>query len=313
MPDDLGAQRRLAARVRARRGVVRRLAEVRGLVGDFHAPHRDLRLRTRDGVGVAASYLPGPREDAPAVLLAHGFAAHRRKPSYAYLADVLSGFAHVLSLDLRGHGASGGASSFGDLERHDVAAGMAWLRDGGCRFVVAVGASMGGTSVLHALADGARADAAVLVSAPAWVGRTDTPPLRQLDRVWRSPWRRGALRAVGGVRLVPPRAWQPFDHPEDLARQVHSPLLVVHGDDDHYFSPDHARALAAAAGGSRRLWHLEDFGHAEDGFVPAFAIALGKAIEHAARTGAFPDFDTVAAPPPQDDAVRDRNGWAPRA
>ena len=136
-----------------RRGPLRRFLEVRGVVGGHAVDHVQARLRAEDGTRLAGSYLPGSGGEA-AVLLAHGFAANRRKPAYARLADGLASRLPVLSLDLRGHGGSAGWCTLGDREAMDVDAGVAWLRSMGHRVVIAVGLSMGGTAVLHAASGG---------------------------------------------------------------------------------------------------------------------------------------------------------------
>ncbi len=282
-------QRGVALARYKRRGTIRRLLEVRGAVGGHRAPHHEVDLTAADGTRVRASWLPGPGGEAPAVVIAHGFAAHRRKPSYALLADCLSGFAHVLSLDLRGHGSSAGSCTFGDLEALDVAAGVSWLRAAGHRRIVTIGASMGAASVLHALADGIAVEATVTVSAQAELGSTETPPLRRLDRIWRSDWRRFAMRVLTGVRVVPPSAWSPYPHPRDLARKIEMPWLIVHGRDDHFFPLGHAKTLHECSAGDATLWVEDRFGHAEEGFTPAFSIALGGAIREVLTSGRFPE------------------------
>lgn len=281
---------------RPRRGSLTRFLEVRGVLGGHAVPHSGVRLRSVDGVRLAASYLPGPAAAAPAVVLAHGFAASGAKPAYALLADRLAGFAHVLALDLRGHGRSGGASTLGDREALDVAAGVAWLRAFGHDWVAAMGLSMGATAVLHACwqagrqGAGAAADAAVLVSAPAWFrDEPETLAMRRLKSAWETPWKRHAMRMALGVRLVAPATWSSPPQPVELVRAVGAPLLVVHGEDDAYFPPTDGQALAAAAPPPAALW-LEPagFGHAEDGLRPDFVDDVGRAILVARRDGAFP-------------------------
>jgi pimeloyl-ACP methyl ester carboxylesterase len=280
-----------------RRGPVRRFLEARGVVGGHVAPHVETRLLARDGTRLSGTYLPGPGPAGPAVLLAHGFAAHRKKPAYAYLADGLAQTMAVLSLDLRGHGASGGVSTFGDREALDVAAGLAWLRRYGHPWVAMVGLSMGGTSVLHAGAAGAEADAVVAVSAPArFRDEHDSEAMRRLAAVWATPWKRHGLRALLKVRVVHPAAWRTPGHPEDLVASLTSPLLVVHGEDDGYFPVDDGEALVRAAGGPATLWREPaGFGHAEDGVTAGFVSALAAALETVRDTGAFPARGEVGA------------------
>ena len=52
--------------------------------------------------------------------------------------------------------------------------------------------------------------------------------------------------------------------PAEAAAQISPvPLLIVHGEKDHYFPPEHARQLYVAAGEPKELWLMPDMGHAE--------------------------------------------------
>lgn len=273
-----------------RRGPLRRLLEVRGVVGGPSRPHQRVDLVANDGTAIAANHIDPPRAGAPSAVLAHGFAARADKPAYARLADGLAARFGVLSLDLRGHGRSAGECTFGDDEAHDIVAAVRWIRETSGGPVVLVGVSMGGTAVLHALARGLEVEAAALISTPALFGRTSAPPLAQLDGLWRSAWKRRALAVATGVRLRGPEHWNGLDHPVDLAARTDVPLLVVHGEDDHFFPPTDAEALAGAAGGPATLWREPaGFGHAEDGLTPEFCRALGRALEVAVIDGRAPD------------------------
>jgi fermentation-respiration switch protein FrsA (DUF1100 family) len=42
-----------------------------------------------------------------------------------------------------------------------------------------------------------------------------------------------------------------------------APLLIVHGDQDVYFPPEHGQQLYDAAREPKELWLLPGFGHAE--------------------------------------------------
>ena len=286
------------------RGPLRRYLEARGVVGRIDRPHVTARLVTSDGVALEGSYLSGPGSGEMAVLLVHGFAANRRKPAYARLAGALADEAPVLTIDLRGHGGSGGACTLGDREARDVEAALQWLRGVGHDRVVAVGVSMGATAVVHAVSrgSGSGGDGAesrprdlelagvVTVSAPAWFrDPPDTLPLQRLHGVWTSPVRRRALRMGLGVHLDGPAAWTSPPHPVEMLERVRVPYLAVHGHDDPYFPASDAAALVAAAGDRAVRW-LEPvgFGHAEDGFTPVFNRRLGDAIATWWMTGSFP-------------------------
>ncbi len=268
----------------------RRFGEARGWIGGFAGATVTARLRAVDGTPLVGSLLPGPAVDRAAVLLAHGFGANRRKPAYARLAEGLARTAPVLSLDLRGHGGSGGASTFGEREHADVAAGIRWLEGSGYDRVVLVGLSMGATAVLRAAVDAPTVAGLVLISAPARFRDPAPPgPLRRLERLWHRPVRRAALAAVLGVRLAPPSAWATSATPVDLAARLRCALLVVHGQDDDYFPPSDADELHAAAGGPSELWQEPTgFGHAEDGLDRATIDRLTRAVAGVLVDGRFP-------------------------
>lgn len=132
----------------------RRLAHCWGIgVPGVTGASVEVTVTTRDCVRLAATYLPGPStggRPSPAAVVAHGFLGHRHKPAYALLAEALACRVAVLTVDLRGHGGSGGRSTLGALEILDLAAGAAWLRGRGHPWVCGIGASMGGTAVLRA-------------------------------------------------------------------------------------------------------------------------------------------------------------------
>ncbi len=251
-------------------------------------------------------------------MVAHGFLGHRAKPAYALLAEALARRLAVLTVDLRGHGRSGGRSTLGALEVLDVAACAAWLRARGHPWVCAIGASMGGAAVLRAagLPPHGRFDAVCAVSAPAAWGLSETPSTRALTRVLVSGPHRLATAVVGHVRIAsgswvvdsdPPRAGsatEPVGNPgrvdaaaphgwlgpaapvDVVAAIAPTPLLVVHGVDDHVVDVGQASLLVRAAGAGVTGW-LEPagFGHAEDGLRPAFAGRLADAVVACARAG----------------------------
>ena len=291
------------------RGSLRRWLHARGVVPGFSLPTEDVRLRTRDGVELAATYLAGPRQrSAPAVVLLHGFGGHRTKPAYALLAERLSTVAAVLAIDLRGHGASGGFSTLGLAETLDVTAAAAWLRRRGYEWVGLVGVSMGATAALRAagVAPPGAYDAVCSVSAVARWGLRDTPAMRHLTKAVTIAAYRQFYRAVLGVRIAA-RGWPdtsphadtrqwPVQPVDAVGRIAPTPLLLVHGIDDHYFGPEQAKTLYDHANEPVQLWlEPHGFGHAEDGFTRAFCDRLAAAVVAVHHTGLWPGSGQIGA------------------
>src|SRR5438876_160050 len=102
-----------------------------------------------------------------AVVLIHGFSATAEHLHVGGLATLFHERSlDVISYDARGHGGSGGESTLGDLEQHDVAAAVDVARVRADR-VVLVAASMGAIGALrHAVTDPTLAGV-VSVSCPA--------------------------------------------------------------------------------------------------------------------------------------------------
>ena len=64
---------------------------------------------------------------------------------------------------------------------------------------------------------------------------------------------------------ISPEGWTlvPVPPAEAAAQISPVPLLIVHGDKDHYFPPEHARQLYGAAREPKDLWLIPGMGHAE--------------------------------------------------
>lgn len=235
-------------------------------------------LRTVDGETISAGWAAGRPGATPglAFVLAHGFTGSWREPRVQAVQAHLSRFGDVLSVDQRGHGQSTGACTVGMDEVLDVDAAVGYLRTHtGARSIVTVGFSMGGSVVLRhgALAPGSvhtpehRPDAVVSVSAPGFWFYRGTKVMRLVHRLIENPAGRVVLRSRG-VRMTStpwpdPPPWSPE---ESVRRMGDFPLLIVHGDVDHYFPVEHARVLERAAEQARNS-------QAEVIIVPGFAHA----------------------------------------
>jgi len=227
---------------------------------------RTLSLYTADGLTLTAdAWLPAAEAPASAVVLAHGFTAHRRDPSVMAMAHDLRDAGHAVVVpDMRGHGQSDGLCSLGDREGLDVAAAATAARDLAPR-VVLVGASLGAIAVLRHGVDDPGLAGVVTVSSPAqWKLRSPRAACAAVLT------RTGAGRRLArrlGARLDP--TWRRSEPPDALAARLAVPLAVVHGTGDRFMPTSEAEILHASRGadatvprGRRRLDLVPDMGHA---------------------------------------------------
>jgi fermentation-respiration switch protein FrsA (DUF1100 family) len=261
-------------------------------------------LRTEDGVAIDAWHDPGPSaiRHSVGVVVAHGFTGSWRRPALRRIARRLASDGGVISFDLRGHGRSGGHSTVGDLEVLDLDAAVRWARTLGYARIATVGFSMGATvAVRHAALSGG-VDAVAAVSGPSrWYYR-GTVPMRRVH--WAVERRLGRLVSRVALRTrIASAGWDPVPEPPYLVagRIAPVPLLVVHGDADHYIPVEHAEQLFAAAREPKELWIEPGFGHAENAMSDELADRLAGWLSRA--TALPPPGPEVPLPRPPASAV----------
>ena len=226
--------------------------------GNRSLPFEAVALRSRDGIDLAAWFLPGGPE---AVVVAHGHGG-----SKATMLDhaeflVRQGGYSVLLLDFRNSGESQQAvSTLGYHEWQDISAAVGYLserpeiRPGR---IAVLGVSLGAVSAIM-LGETAHQVRAVVAdsgfaTAESLVGRFDRwfrlpswpfsflVPLAVQMRVGLSPADVAPVRRVAG--LAP------------------TALFVIHGEDDTGIPAEDARRLFAAAGEPKELWIVPGAGH----------------------------------------------------
>jgi len=239
----------------------------------YRVPAEPFLAATEDRVRLAGHRLGN---GATALVFCHGFLGWHRKARLVPFQEQLAAHFTVYAFDFRGHGASGGKSTFGVDEAKDIATVVGLARREGHERVVTLGGSMGGIAVIRHAALVGGVDGVVSVSAPArWEGH-DSEAVRRMVWLTATPAGRWLLRA-GGVRIAP--TWQRADDPAELVERIApTPLLIVHGRDDHYFNEENAWLLYRRAREPKRLLLASRFGHAEDGYSHAFADRVAREV-----------------------------------
>jgi dipeptidyl aminopeptidase/acylaminoacyl peptidase len=235
----------------------------------------DVTIEAPDGVRLAGWLASRP--GAPAVILLHGYPAE--KADLLPLAAALHRRFTVLLLDFRYFGASGGAATtLGHRERRDVGRAVEWLGRRDLGPIGIFGFSLGGAVALLTAADEPRVRAVVAYAPFAdlrvlgreayrhtWLLRY---PLVALMRLW--------SRLAFGADITRPS-------PEQAARQLTIPVLIVHGRDDDQVPVGHAERLRVALAANPRAI-VEVTGPGRHGAVDErfdqrvsdfFAVALG--------------------------------------
>jgi pimeloyl-ACP methyl ester carboxylesterase len=231
---------------------------------------------TIDGVRLRGHRVGEPRTGMPALVFCHGFLGWHRKARLVKFQEELAGSFSVYAFDFRGHGGSSGNCEFGAKEHLDVDA-VVWLaRREGAERVVTLGGSMGGIAVIRHAALLGGVDTVVTVSTPAlWDGH-ESSAVRRLARLTGTPSGRWILRALG---VSPAPAWRRVESPAELVGAISPiPLVIIHGRDDHFFDEEQAWTLYREARMPKRLLLGSRFGHAEDGYTPAFARQVIDAV-----------------------------------
>jgi pimeloyl-ACP methyl ester carboxylesterase len=185
----------------------------------------------------------------------------------------------VIVYDARGHGASEGSSTLGDLEEHDVAAAVRCAEERTDRIVV-VGASMGAIAALR-FASRPRPSIAgvVALSCPARWSLPFTVRGIAAALLTRTPPGRALASRVMRVRIS--GAWNQPAPPHELIAQVSAPVAVIHGTHDSFIPPTSAHELYEHAPDPRSLLIVDEMGHA---FSDAAVEPVCDAVEWALAT-----------------------------
>lgn len=276
MPERRRIHRRWRGRHPALRWAIQHVTlRARGERDAYAVPHTMFWADASDGVRIAGTRL-GEDPDT-AIVLAHGFMGYRTKRPWRVLAEGLAERFTVFTFDLRGHGQSAGACTGGEAEMLDVQAVVAHARARGFRRVVTVGGSLGGIAVILEAGTFNDTDGVVAISTPALWGASESKAVRRMTWVFTTPTGRALARRIMGTRIE--MQWGDPAPPAEVIGKIDAPVLIVHGQDDHFFPPADAELLYERASEPKKLLLLPSFGHAEDGFTAAFAATLSDEID----------------------------------
>jgi dipeptidyl aminopeptidase/acylaminoacyl peptidase len=226
-------------------------------LGPLNRPHQDVSFTTVDGVDISGWYIAGTRPEA--IILVHGVHANR-----GYLipqAEILAGAGyHVLLIDLRGHGTSGGRlMTYGYREAWDVQAGVDYLLAlPEVDRVGALGHSLGGAAVVRAAANDERIRAIVVQSSYSSLSLAIDESFQNFSVFPKEPF---ASLFITLAEIIVGAQVSNVDSARDLATMTPRPVLIIHSVDDNLFPPHHAKTMFQAAQEPKKLWIVTGLGH----------------------------------------------------
>lgn len=228
----------------------------------FAAATEEVCFTSTDGVSLAGWFIPAPEAHGPTIVLLPGYNQGRAGllPHAGYLHDA---GCHVLIVDFRGTGRSGGAAfTFGMKEARDVQGAVSYLLsrpDVDPAQIGLLGLSYGAAIGLLAMAEDRRIRAMAAESAFASLTGMIQLNFRRYSRLPRFPFAYLIVfvmehRLGGSVAAVNPR--------QAVAAIGGRPLLFIDDMLDRLIPPGSAQRLYDAALGPRELWVVPDAGHA---------------------------------------------------
>ena len=227
---------------------------------DVGLGHREVSLRSADGLRLAAWWIPGD-DPSRAVVLVPGLGGDKSDGHVLETAAVYARAGYgVLMIDLRAQGRSEGERvTMGNEEVRDVQGALSWLKEQGFSpgEVVLHGFSLGGATVLRA-APGTGVAAVVEESAYAdlpLILRQQLPEASGLP-----PFFTPGIFLMGKLVLgIDPRAVRPAEDAGELCEEG-TPLLIIHSKDDRTVPFEHAERIKDTCPDAT-LWSIEGYGH----------------------------------------------------
>ena len=231
------------------------LAEV--LFREYVKPHRSFTATTDDAVTLHGVHL-GKRGDV-LLIFCHGLFSSMRQRRVPRFVESLSEHFDTIAFDFRGHGNSTGLCTFGRDEIRDLKAVVEYGQDLGYQAIVAIGASMGGATVLRTAGKHDDLDGVVTIGAFA-----DAHLLQRLHTrltlrfVFETDVGQSLARWTRGARLSD---WEVGQQPVEVGEHIDVPLLVIHGEWDPLVEPAHAFRIMDHAPEPKELVILPQGGH----------------------------------------------------
>lgn len=227
------------------------------LYREYTRPYREFTVTTEDGVDIQGIHLDNGSDIL--LVFCHGLFSSKNQRNVPPFLESLSENFDVIAFDFRGHGGSTGHCTFGRAEIRDVKAVVDYARELGYPTIVAIGASMGGATVLRAFGQYGGLDGVATIGAFADTNLLQRPHTHLTLRfVFETEAGQALARWTRGTRIGDLLT---MEQPVDFADRIDVPLLVIHGERDPLVEPVHAFQIMDHAPDPKELVILPQGGH----------------------------------------------------
>ena len=223
-------------------------------------PYEYFHFLASDGISLlSAWFIPAKRPKATIIYL-HGVGDN--KMSGLMLAKVLhEHHFNVMIYDSRAHGESGGKyCTYGYYEKHDVQVAIYEAQKKYATGKIGVfGTSMGAAIALQAAAIEPRISAVVAEASFATLRQVTVDYQKRLLRL---PWhflRNIAMKKSESIAHFKHREISPIQS----VKNIHAPVLFIHGKSDTFIKYQYSEELYAAANEPKELWLIDDARHSD--------------------------------------------------
>jgi fermentation-respiration switch protein FrsA (DUF1100 family) len=242
-------------------------------------------LSREDKLELHGWHLPS-QDDKRIVIMVHGADMHRADPNIDMLgiaSDLVNNGFNLLMFDLRGHGESEGERlSAGYYETRDLTGAVDFVKTLGYEHIGVLGFSMGGATALMSAAKNSDIDCVVADSSYA-----DMTEIMKREFKERSgmpgfllPPMLFMVKIMYGVDF---NAVKPIEAVPNISPR---PVMFIHGEDDTFVPPEHARRLyQASQNPANELWiapdstHVKSYINNKEEYINRVTTFLDKALK----------------------------------
>lgn len=217
-------------------------------------------IQSFDKTAIAFNYFKKENRNT-IVIICHGFSMSKDTKIFFNLSEELFKEYDIITMDMRGHGKSGGNFSFTTKEHEDIKTVINYINKS-YKYIFLMGFSLGAASSIIEVSQNKNVNGLIEVSPPASFNKIE---YRFLNKNSIS----SGFKKFGShlFKLKIGNIFRKKISPIDIIDKISPvPLLIIHGDKDNIIFKQHAEALYKKAKDPKQLYIFKNGLHAEDLF-----------------------------------------------